>query len=95
MRSPDRNEMVTAKDHFVLYRTIFAQELHAIISSREYKSRYANFSREDKRRIRENHEAMAELAARYFIHNDGANLADEKKANILIRKSILAALKTF
>jgi hypothetical protein len=95
MQSPTHHSRVTADDCRALYYNIFFQELHAIISSRDYKSRYANLSREDRRKIKENHKEMADNAVRYFIDNNGADLVDERAVNNLFEESILKALEIF
>lgn len=95
MQSPTRNSRVTADDCKALYCNIFSQELHAIISSRDYKSRYANLTREDRRKIKENHKEIADNAVRYFIDNNGADLVDEGAVNNLFEESILKALEIF
>lgn len=95
MQSPEQNSLLTTDDCFVLYRNIFLQELHAIITSRDYKPVYADLSREDRRKIEENHKEIAEPAVNYFIDNNGADLVDESAVNNLFKKSILNALKKF
>jgi len=93
MPSSINKAQLGAEDYLALYRTVFLYELQAIISSNDYKSRYANFNRDDKKKIKENNKGIAEIAANYFIKNNGANLDDINIVDKLVVKSIQFALK--
>ncbi|NHZ86072.1 MAG: hypothetical protein GWP19_09345 [Planctomycetia bacterium] len=94
MVSSNDNEL-NVKDYFSLYHNVFFQELHAIVSAKEYKSKFANFSREDKKKIKANQDNIAVIATQYFIDKKGYLylLKDEKKVDELVDKSIIYALK--
>lgn len=93
MHSTSNANSLTAEDYLSLYRNIFYQELLAIISSKEYKSRGATFTNEDRNKIKKNIKEIADIAAKYFIDNGGANLNSEKDVDKLFVKSIRFALK--
>ncbi len=95
MPSPNQNTPINADDCFALYHNIFFDQLHAILSPKDYKSRYANLSREDKRKIKENHKELAEVAVKYFLDKNGDVLEDENAVDNLFEESILNALEIF
>ncbi len=93
MQSPNQNGLLTADDYLLIYCNVFNQELHGIISSGDYKPYLADISRTNKRKIKENHERLAEIAANYFIQNDGSDLEDESAVEKLFRESISYAIR--
>lgn len=87
------NVKLTTDDSFVLYYNIFFRELRAIISARDYKSRFANLSRKDRNKIKKNYKKIAEIGAKYFINNNGSSLIDESAVRRLFEESISKALE--
>lgn len=84
---------LNAGDFFSLYNNAISYALHAIISSKDYKSGLANFTRDERNLIKSNHESIAEIATNFFIDNGGSDLVDESVVNDLIHKAIKHALK--
>lgn len=89
MQSPS----LSTNDYLPLINNIFKNELSAIISSKDYKSQYANLSREEKKLLKKNIIELAEFAAKYFISKKGEHIKDENKLKDLITKSVFQALE--
>ena len=86
---------LTPNHYLALYKNVIFQELHAIISAKDFKSQYSNFTTEDKKTIKANQNEIAEAAARHFIKNNGSDLTKESEVEKLIHKSIKEAIKVF
>lgn len=95
MQSPEQNSPLTTEEYLVFLRIVIFQGLQAIIRSGDFKTQLGDLSREDRRKIIDYHEEIAEIAAKYFFDNNNSRSEDVSRNKRLFKQSVLNALKTF
>ena len=83
----------SAGDAFLLYKTIFKDELYALIKTPEHERFHLTYK--EKKIIRNNNDKMAEYAAQYYINKFGVDLDDKNLVQVAIDKTIRETLRRF